>query len=279
MARFACATWRPIGANTGGSLAPNLGLVLHHAVAMGSLWSFFNSPSAQVSAHFWVALDGRIEQYVDTNVVAWHGKQLNSRYVGVETEGCTASGPGGYSQPMSEAMVDALARIYAEGMRVHGWPNKLANADGQGGFGYHRMAVNTACPCDVRLNMRPEILRRAAGGPTPQPPQPEPPKEEDILLLVPTFKFGGMTQIFYVTKSFGELWHKWSSNNGDTWHSEVLMGAGAQKPGYVQTAKLIEASGGAVDENLCIITCYAEDNQVWQCRQTAGQTTWDRRRV
>ena len=27
------------------------------------------------------------------------------------------------------------------------------------------MAVATGCPCDVRLNMRQEILRRAAGGP------------------------------------------------------------------------------------------------------------------
>lgn len=165
---FDCAARRQIGANTGGTLTPNLGLVLHHAVANGSLWNFFNSPSAQVSAHFWVAKDGRIEQYADSDRVTWHGKSLNSRYCGVETEGCT-QGPA-YAEPMTDAMIDALARIYAEGMRRHGWANAKANADGQKGLGYHRMAVQTACPCDVRLNQRDEILRRAGGGGAVAPP-------------------------------------------------------------------------------------------------------------
>ena len=115
MARFACATWRPIGANTGGRLSPNLGLILHHAVANESLFTFFNSPSAQVSAHFWVAKDGRIEQYVDTDVVAWHGRNLNGRYVGVETEGC---GPAPHAEPMTPAMLDAMVRLYADSKKA-----------------------------------------------------------------------------------------------------------------------------------------------------------------
>jgi hypothetical protein len=279
VAWFDCAVRRPIGANTGGILSPNLGLVLHHAVANGSLWSFFNNPSAQVSAHFWVSLGGVIEQYVDTSVVAWHGRQLNSRYVGVETEGCQQPP---YAQPMSAAMFDALTRLYAEGAARHGWANALANADGQRGFGYHRMAVNTACPCDVRLEQRSPILARAFGAPVPgpEPEPPSPPPEEDDVLLAQTFSFNGMLQCFYVTKSFGELWHKWSSDNGLNWYSETLMGAGAQRAGYVQTAKLIECAApqGPLDE-VAIVTVYAEDNQVWQCRQTKGQTTWDRRRI
>lgn len=165
MAIFDCATWRPISMNIGGGLEPNLGLVLHHAVMNGSLYNFFNTSSNQVSAHFWVAKDGRIEQYVDTDRVAWHGKQLNTRYVGVETEGCNTAP---YAEPMTQAMVDALARIYAEGNRRHGWPYVLAWADGQRGFGFHRMAVNTACPCDIRLNRRQDILNIAQGrAPTP----------------------------------------------------------------------------------------------------------------
>lgn len=180
MARFDCAQWRPIGANTGGRLSPNLGLILHHAVANGSLFSFFNSPSAGVSAHFWVAKDGRIEQYVDTDVVAWHGRQLNSRYVGVETEGC---GPAPHAEPMTPQMLDAMVRLYAEGMRRHGWVNAQANKDGDRGLGYHRMAVATACPCDVRLNMRGEILRRQTGGGAPLPGAPStqpPPATEEV---------------------------------------------------------------------------------------------------
>ena len=162
MARFDCARWVPITGNTGGTIAPNLGLILHHAVANGSLYGTFEN--GDVSAHFWVSQAGEIEQYVDSDVVAWHAMELNGRYCGVETEGCS-SPP--HADPMSGAMVEALGTLYAEGMRRHGWPAVLSNADGQPGFGYHRMAVATACPCDVRLNRRPEILAIATGGAPP----------------------------------------------------------------------------------------------------------------
>lgn len=164
MARFACATWRPISVNYGGRMSANLGLVLHHQGGNGGLYGWFNNPAAKVSAHFWVGKGGQIEQYVDSSTVAWHGKSLNSRYVAVETEGCA---PGNPNEPLTQAQINACARIYAEGARVHGWRNALANSDGQAGFGYHRMAVQTACPNDARLSKRPEILRIAFGSTPP----------------------------------------------------------------------------------------------------------------
>jgi N-acetylmuramoyl-L-alanine amidase len=166
MAWFDCAVKRPISTNIGGRLSPNLGLILHHAVANGSLFSFFNSPAAQVSAHFWVSKTGVIEQYVDSDAVAWHAKQLNGTYCGVETEGCTTAP---YAEPLTQEAINALARLYAEGNKRYGWPFECINTDGQRGFGYHRMAVNTACPCDVRVNARTEILSIAAGSPKPVP--------------------------------------------------------------------------------------------------------------
>jgi N-acetylmuramoyl-L-alanine amidase-like protein len=186
--RFDCATWRPISANTSGLLSPNIGLVLHHAVMNGSGWALFNNPNTKASAHFWVFQDGRIEQYVDTGVIAWHGMALNSRYVGVETEGC-ASPP--HADAMTEAMVAALGRLYAEGMRRHGWQNRLANANGQPGFGFHRMEVATACPCDIRLNRRQEILNRASGSAAPQPPKPPEPEEEADMIMIQRTSTGG----------------------------------------------------------------------------------------
>lgn len=206
MARFFCATWRPISSNTGGTLSPNLGLILHHAVQNGSLYSFFNSPSAEVSAHFWVSQSGLIEQYVDTSTVAWHAKSLNSRYVGVETEGCTQPP---YAEPMTDAMVNALARLYSEGHQRHGWPFQLINKEGQSGFGYHRMAVQTACPCDIRLNRRQDILNQAQGTtPTPTPTQ----ESDDMIDATPTGK-----GYFTVTKdgavyAFGDARYKGGAN-------------------------------------------------------------------
>lgn len=171
MARFDCATWRPISNNLGGNLSSQRGLVLHHQAGDGSLYQFFNNPASQVSAHFWVSKSGVIEQYADTTRVTWHGRDLNSNWVGVGTEGC---GKAPHAEAMTEAMIAALARIYAEGARRHGWPNQLASSNGGRGFGYHRMAVNTGCPCDVRLNMRGEILRRAFGGAASTPPTTPP---------------------------------------------------------------------------------------------------------
>ena len=167
MARFACATWRPISVNYGGNVAGYLGAVLHHQGGNGGLYGWFNNPSAKVSAHFWIGKNGTIEQYVDTSRQAWHGMSLNSRYVGVETEGCPPNAP---TEDLTQAQVQAFGRLYAEGARVHGWPNALANSDGQRGLGYHRMAVSTACPTQARLNRRPEILRLAFGGAASAPP-------------------------------------------------------------------------------------------------------------
>jgi N-acetylmuramoyl-L-alanine amidase len=187
VARFDCATWRPISSNTSGRLGPNLGLILHHAVANGSLFNLFNSPSAQVSAHFWVAQSGAIEQYVDTDVIAWHARDLNGSYCGVETEGCSSSP---YADPMSAAMLAALGRLFAEGMRRHGWPAVLCQAKGQPGLGYHRLpgsdngpggSFPTACPCDVRLSRRQDVLNAAQG--TAPPPKPTTPKGPTMWLL------------------------------------------------------------------------------------------------
>ena len=175
MPRFDCATWRPISANTSGRLSPNLGLILHHAVGNGSLFARFNNPASQVSAHFWVSQSGTIEQYADTDVISWHARDLNGSYCGVETEGCSTSP---YADPMSDAMLAALGRIYAEGIRRHGWAPALCNAKGQPGFGYHRLpgsdngpggSFPTACPCDVRLDRRGDILAIATGSAAPAP--------------------------------------------------------------------------------------------------------------
>jgi hypothetical protein len=188
---FDCATRKPITVNHGGTLAPNLGLVLHHAVMNGSLHGFFSNPNSRVSTHFWVAKDGRLEQYVDTALRCWGGMNLNQSYVQIETEGC-ATPP--HAEPMTEAMVNALARLYAEGMARHGWQPRHANANGQPGLGYHRMAgsgANTACICDVRLAMRDSILAKATAGAYAPPSSSPPPQEVDDNMMIRDDVSGG----------------------------------------------------------------------------------------
>lgn len=180
MARFAVALWRPISTNTGGRMTANLGCLLHHQVGNNSLFGWFNNPGARVSAHFWISRMGLIEQYVDTDTVSWHAINLNPRYVGVETEGCL-----GRDEAMTNAQVDAFARLYEEGSRRHGWPNALINRNGDRGFGFHRMtgfSGSTACPCTIRLNQRREILNRAFSRPVIPPP--EQPQEEILMIIL-----------------------------------------------------------------------------------------------
>jgi len=213
MAWFKCATRRPISTNTGGPMSPtNLGLILHHAVANGSLYSFFNNPVNKVSAHFWVAKDGTIEQYVDTSIVAWHARDLNINYIGVETEGCVTA-PN--AEPLTESQQVSLATLYAEGMATHNWANQLCEAKGQRGFGYHRLpgsqngpggSFPTACPCDVRKDMRQSILNRILV-PTPKPPTPTPPHPEieDLVPLTCMLDKDGNNLIYGVDDN-GNLW-------------------------------------------------------------------------
>ena len=175
MAWFDCAVRRPISGHTSGPLRAQRGLVLHHAVANGSLYDRFNSPAVEASTQFWVARSGLIEQYLDSTMSAWAtgSNTGNMEYNSVETEGCV-SPP--YADPMTPEMVAALARLYAEGNARHGWAFQLCNSVGQNGFGYHRLFFNTACPCDVRLSARQEILDQAQGKP-PKPPEPPPTPE------------------------------------------------------------------------------------------------------
>jgi hypothetical protein len=211
MAIFACADYRPVGNTRGDAISPNLGLVLHHAVANGSLYNQFNSPSSGVSANFWVSQSGIIEQYVDSSVQSWHGMSLNQRYCGVETEGCTKPP---YADPMSDVMVAALARLYSEGHARHGWPYQLSNADGVPGFGYHRMAVNTACPCDIRLNRRQDILNIAQGAtPSPTPPTQQ---DNDMIDATPSGKGYFTTTRDGAVYAFGDAVFRGGANEKNT---------------------------------------------------------------
>lgn len=211
MARWPEATWRPVK-NHGGALNPRA-VTLHHAVANGSLFNVFNG-SRQASVHFWIAKDGRCEQYVDTNTVSWHGTSPHNGYsIGVETEGC-ASPP--HAEPMTEAMINTFARLMAWCNRVHGIPLKLSEATNQPGFNYHNCkgGPSTACPCAIRRDKRSEILRRAgAGGAGPTPP---PLAEEDIVAITAAVASNGNFHVFVEAKD-GSVWYTWQAKDKNAW--------------------------------------------------------------
>lgn len=152
---------RPIRHNfTAGGRDGDRGLVLHVQEGEGSLYEHFSAPGQRSSAHFWVSRAGEIEQYVSVHDRAWAQGSGNSAWTSVETSGFATG-------TLTPAQVDATARIYAWGVREHGWVLELAESPQGHGLGTHEMGGagwgGHACPGPLRAAQREEILRRARG--------------------------------------------------------------------------------------------------------------------
>lgn len=158
MARWSEAIWQPV-AQCSGTLAP-IAVCLHHQAGTGNPAPIY--ASRDVSAHFWLPRSGTPYQHVDTNVRAWHGVAHNDYSIGVETEGC---GSAPHADPLTEHQLDTFAQLMRWAKQTHGIPLQLSESISQPGLNYHRCQGGpaTGCPCDVRVNARSEILRRASG--------------------------------------------------------------------------------------------------------------------
>ena len=173
------ATWRPV-ANQSGPMAAHLGFVVHVQVGTGSCYGEFNNPAAQASSHFWCAADGTLEQYVDTDFIAWAEMSGNGSYISCETEGDVTT-------PLTGAQLKTLAHLYQWLHVVHGIAFQVCDHGGQGitthchypsgdpdpAWGDH------LCPGPLRLAQVPVILAMARGldfqankpAPAPEVPQ------------------------------------------------------------------------------------------------------------
>lgn len=172
MAHMPGTNWRPVQNCTPHGSIEQRGLVLHVQEGNNSIWGWFNDPAAEASSDFWVSKAGLIEQYVDTGVDrAWAQAAGNAYYASVETEGYP-------DEPLTQAQIDGVARIYAWGHTTFGWPLVVIDSTTEHGFTWHG-AGGTAwgghfdCPGNVRKAQRQQILDRAQqflGGATTSAP-------------------------------------------------------------------------------------------------------------
>lgn len=234
MARWSEATWRPVK-NHGGARPkgqPSV-VVMHHAVGNGSLYHVFNG-SRKASTDFWIAKSGACEQYVDTAMTSWGNgnSTANQRGIAVETEGC---GSPPHAEPMTEAMVNTFARLLAWANRTHGIPLRKTEDFAVPGFGYHRMrgGFATACPCDVRLRMRDEIIRRAQGAAPGPGPEPQPPALEDFDMMASALAADGTLHNWTVGPARETAWLTFQKPNQNAWFGGE---AGKKIAGYVKFA-------------------------------------------
>lgn len=147
------------GADYGGTLATSRGLVLHVQVGGGDLRSYFDQPGVQASSHWWVGKLGRLVQYLPADRQSWAQAAGNSGWHSVETEGQP-------SEPLTDAQVATLGRLYAWGHAAWGWPLHLTDTTTGTGLGWHGMGGaawggHTGCPGDIRKAQRAAILAAA----------------------------------------------------------------------------------------------------------------------
>lgn len=162
MSRWSIAEWRGPVPNQGGTMVEQRGLVVHIAEGTyeGTI-AWQRNPTAGVSSHFVVAVDGTIAQCVDSDRVAWTQRDGNGHWLSVENAGHTPN-------PLTPQQVDANARLMVYGHQLYGYPLTLAGSPSGRGLGYHSMGAENGanwghpdCPGPAIKAQLPAILARA----------------------------------------------------------------------------------------------------------------------
>jgi hypothetical protein len=162
MAQFQSANWLgPVpNCNTGGMVRPFQGLVLHIEVGTESgTNSWFHDPSSQVSAHFGNPKTGGLDQWVDTNDVAWAQVAGNTSWISLENEG----NPG---DSLTASQLANAATLLAWLNLTENIPMQLAETPSDSGLGYHAMGGaawggHTSCPGQPIVDQRAAIVAAA----------------------------------------------------------------------------------------------------------------------
>ncbi len=180
------AEWHPSPNFSRGAIGGHRGVVFHHIVGnIAAAESRFLSSSGGASAHFGIAYDGRIVQWVDTDDAAWHACQANyNGWIGFEHESPSS---GDLYPGLTDEQIDADARLMRWLNEAHGIEIKVADGPWDTGISYHSANPGscgsawglTGCPGDAIIADRARVVALAHGGPQPLPPLPEP-EEDDM---------------------------------------------------------------------------------------------------
>jgi hypothetical protein len=130
------ATKRPISCNfcAGGMIRPIHGLVLHiQEGTEDGTWAWFNKRRKKgSSAHFGNPKHGKLEQFVDTDNVAWAQGAGNYHWISVENEGKAGDS-------LTTSQIQNLAALMNWLHDNEGVPLQLADNPAAFGLGYHSM--------------------------------------------------------------------------------------------------------------------------------------------
>jgi N-acetyl-anhydromuramyl-L-alanine amidase AmpD len=124
--------------------------ILHVADMLGpSLWDYFAHRSGGIESHFYIRLDGTVEQYRDTGYQADANYLANDFAVSIETEGRAAG-------EWTQAQVTAIQRLLLWLNTTDKIPLRKIQAWDGAGVGYHTLfgAPSKWTPCRSRVLVR-----------------------------------------------------------------------------------------------------------------------------
>lgn len=165
------AQWRGPVPNQGGKMGKiRLGVVHIMQGSLNGSDSWFKNPSAQVSAHFGIAKDGTIYQWVDTDRIAWAEANYNGEAISVENEGYAG-------EQLTSAQAWSLACLMKWARQTHGLRiRRTFDANGEGWLGHGELGAagggHTGCPGKPILDQLPGIISFLHGGKPPRGPHP-----------------------------------------------------------------------------------------------------------
>jgi hypothetical protein len=145
-----------------GIVRPIRGLVLHiqEGTEKGT-YSWFNNKEAKASSHFGNPKGGKLEQFVDTDDMAWTQKAGNPYWLSVENEGY-------HGQHLTDNQIHNLVRLLKALHKVEKIPFTLADSSTGYGLGYHSMGGKAwghpQCPGKAIIQQRHTILALATKG-------------------------------------------------------------------------------------------------------------------
>jgi peptidoglycan hydrolase-like protein with peptidoglycan-binding domain len=160
MAIYPDAQWHGPVPNQGGAMGQiRLGVVHIMSGSQAGTDSWFHNPSAQVSAHFGIAKDGTVFQWVDTNTIAWAEANYNGEAISIEHEGQSG-------EQLTFAQAVALSKLMAWLWQTHQIPlARTSDPNGHGWIGHGELGAaggaHPNCPGQPILDQLPTVLKAA----------------------------------------------------------------------------------------------------------------------
>lgn len=159
MSLYPGATLRLLPENhTAAAIEPTQAIV-HSAVdapGPSSLFPYFARTDVSLETHFFIKLDGEVEQYMDTNKQADANNRANVRAVSIETEDEGNPDERPWTPQQMISLIELLVWLNEE----HGIPLRECAAWDRPGLGYHSMwgapsewttVKGKTCPGHVRI--------------------------------------------------------------------------------------------------------------------------------